>query len=96
MTKLAEFKKQWLKDPAIKAEYERLGPEFQLIRHLIEARARAGLTQAQLAERMGTRQAAIARLESGRIQPSLKTLRRYARATGTRLTFSLEPEETCP
>jgi len=96
MTKLAELKKQWLKDPALKAEYEELGPEFQLIRDMIEARTRAGLTQAQLAERMGTRQAAIARLESGRVQPSLETLRRYARATGSRLTLSLEAEEPHP
>ena len=90
MTRLTDLKKQWLKEPGFRAEYERLGPEFELIRELIEARSRAGLTQAQLAERMGTQQAAIARLEGGRVRPSMDTLRRYAKATGSRLHVTLE------
>jgi transcriptional regulator with XRE-family HTH domain len=55
---------------------------------LIEARAKAGLTQEQLAKRMQTTQAVVARLESGRVQPSTRTLRRLAAATGTRLRIS--------
>ena len=85
----AEFKKNLLADPAVRAEYDALEDEFALIEQLIEARARAGLTQAQHAERMGTKQAAVARMESGRVRPSLQTLRRYAEATGTKLVVRL-------
>ncbi|MGH8585945.1 MAG: helix-turn-helix domain-containing protein [Gammaproteobacteria bacterium] len=54
---------------------------------MIEARSRAGLTQDELAKRMGTTQPVVARLESGRIRPSTRTLERLARATGSRLIF---------
>lgn len=89
----AEFKKELLADPAVQAEYDALEEEFALIRALIEARARAGLTQEQVAERMGTKQAAIARLEGGRVRPSIKTLRRYAQATGSRVVIRLEDDQ---
>lgn len=59
---------------------------------LVAARNRAGLTQAQLAERMGTTQTAIARLERGRSKPSTRTLERFAEATGSRLRITLEPD----
>ena len=52
---------------------------------------RAALTQAELAERMETTQSVVARLESGRIHPSTRTLERVARATGTRLRISFDP-----
>jgi transcriptional regulator with XRE-family HTH domain len=58
---------------------------------MIQARAHARLTQAQLARRMGTTQAVIARLESGRTKPSTRTLERLAEATGMRLRISFEP-----
>ena len=67
------------------------GPPFELARVLIEARARAGLTQTQLAERMRTTQSVIARLQSGRGRPSTATLERLARATGSRLKITFEP-----
>ena len=60
-----------------------------LARALIEARTKAGLTQAQLAERMHTTQSVIARLEGGQVQPSTRTLGCFAKATGTRLKISL-------
>lgn len=85
-----ELKKALLCDPQARAEYKRLEDEFALIEQLIEARARACLTQAQLAERMGTQQAAVARLEGGRVRPSLATLRRYAEATGARIVVRLK------
>jgi transcriptional regulator with XRE-family HTH domain len=65
--------------------------EFALASELIEARSRAGLTQEELADRMETSQSAIARMESGRTIPSGTTLKRIARATGTRLRISFEP-----
>lgn len=91
MSKLRDLHEKWLEEPDYREEYERLGPEFELARALIEARAAAGLTQAQLAERMQTTQSVIARLESGRVQPTTSTLQRLARATGTRLKIAFEP-----
>jgi ribosome-binding protein aMBF1 (putative translation factor) len=86
-----EAAKEWLKDPEFRAAYQALEEEFALASALIEARGRAGMTQAQVAEAMGTTQAVIARLESGRVKPSTRTLERFARATGTRLRIRFEP-----
>ena len=84
-----ELAKDWLKDPAVKAEYDRLAPEFEISLELVRARQRAGLSQAELAERMGTSQSAIARLESGRTLPSAKTLIRFAEATKSKIELRL-------
>lgn len=83
--------RKWMKNPAYKAEYQALSEEFALIDALIEARDKAGLTQAQLAVRMKTTQAAIARPESGRVLPSTRTLQKFAKATGTVLKISFQP-----
>jgi DNA-binding XRE family transcriptional regulator len=88
---MREIAREWLKDPELRAEYEALEPEFALASALIEARSRAGMTQAQVAEAMGTTQAAIARLEDGLVKPSTRTLERFAKATGTRLHIRFEP-----
>ncbi len=90
MSRLRDLHEEWSKEPAYRDEFERLGPEFELARALIEARTMAGLTQAELALRMGTTQSVIARLESGRVQPTTATLQRLARATGTRLRIAFE------
>jgi ribosome-binding protein aMBF1 (putative translation factor) len=92
MTSLDELKRKALQNPEVKAEYERLEPEFRLASMLIEARAKAGLSQEQLARRMGMKQAGVARIESGRYNPSMKTLQRYAEATGHKLQISMEPQ----
>ena len=63
---------------------------------LIEVRTRAGMTQEQVANRMKTTQAVIARLEGGGSKPSTRTLERYAKATGSRLRITLEPERARP
>jgi len=86
--------KRWMKNPAYRREYEALAEEFALASALLEARGRAGLTQAQVARRMKTTQTAIARLEGGRVKPSTRTLERYARATGHRLVIGFEPVKT--
>jgi DNA-binding transcriptional regulator YiaG len=78
-------------DPAYRAAYEALEPEFALIETMMAARARAKLTQAAIAERMGTTESAVSRLESGRTRPSTRTLERYAAATGHRLKITMEP-----
>jgi ribosome-binding protein aMBF1 (putative translation factor) len=86
---------RWMRtDPAYRREYQALEPEFALIEAMIQARGHAHLTQAQLARRMGTTQAVIARLESGRTKPSTRTLERFAEATGMRLRISFEPMGT--
>ena len=90
MTRVKDLHRKWSRDRSYRTAYEDLGPEFELARTLIEARTRAGLSQAQLAKRMKTTQSVIARMESGRVRPSTKTLERVARATGTRLRISFE------
>lgn len=78
------------RDAAFELALEELRPERALMRAMAEARVRAGLTQAQLAQRMGTKQPVIARLEAGRRSPNVKTLRRLATATGSRLVVRLD------
>lgn len=89
MTKLAEVKRKLMADPQFAAEYEKADAEFAVIEALVNARSRANLTQLELARRLGTTQSAIARLEGGRVSPSLSTLRRYAEATGAKLRIEL-------
>ena len=90
MGKVSELHKKWSKDLGYKAEYDKLSLEFEIARLLIGARTQAGLTQAQLAERIQTTQSAVARFEGGRIHPSTNTLRKIAQATDTRLKISFE------
>jgi transcriptional regulator with XRE-family HTH domain len=85
-----------MKNPKYRREYEALDKEFSLAAALIEARAQAGLTQEQVAQRMKTTRAVIARLEGGGSMPSTRTLEKYAKATGTRLKISFEPDAARP
>jgi ribosome-binding protein aMBF1 (putative translation factor) len=86
-----ELHAKWMKDPKYRKAYDELEGEYRLASALIDARARAGLTQEELAARMKTKQAVIARLESGRVKPSTRTLERIATATGHRLRIVFEP-----
>jgi transcriptional regulator with XRE-family HTH domain len=92
MTKISQLHRRWSKDRDYKDAYDALGEEFDLARALIEARTAAGLTQSQLARRMGTSQSYIARLEGGRVRPSTDALERFAHATRTRLRIAFEPQ----
>lgn len=85
-----EAAQDWVKDPEFRAAYDALEEEFAVVSALIKARADAGLTQEEVARRMGTTQAVIARLEGGRVKPSTRTLERFAKATGTRLKITFE------
>jgi ribosome-binding protein aMBF1 (putative translation factor) len=89
-TTATELHDEWLKDAAYVQAYAALEEEFTLADAFIRARADAALTQEQVAERMGTTQAVIARLESGRVKPSTRTLERFAAATGTRLRIAFD------
>ena len=78
-------------DPELQAEYDRLGPRFELIGALIGARKRAGLNQGELARRMGRSQAVVSRLESAEHSPRLETLLEYVEACGHRIEFRVVP-----
>ena len=91
MTKLRDLKARLLKDPEVRRHYDAMEEEFALMAEVAKARARAGLSQAELAKRMKTTQSTIARLERGRGLPSTRTLGRFAKATGHRLKISFEP-----
>lgn len=90
MKTLQQLKAQILANPEARKEYDALGEEFGMARELIAARARMGLTQADVAQRMGTTQSAVARLESGKRPPSLRSVQRYAQAIGCRAVVRLE------
>jgi len=87
--RLHTIKRKMLADREVRAAYDNLAGEFDLARELIAARVRAGLTQAEVAERMGTSQSVIARLESGVRMPSVNTLLKFAKATRSRPIIKL-------
>ena len=76
MTSLASFRDQILSDPEALTEYKRLGPIFAVVGEMVDARQSAGLTQAELARRMGTSQSVLARLESARHMPTFNLISR--------------------
>jgi len=90
MTQVKDLHKKWMKNPKYKSEYDKLTPEFELARAIIDVRTKAGLTQAQLAKRMKTTQSVVARLEGGRVNASTETLSRIAKATGSHLTIDFD------
>lgn len=92
MKTLQDIKSELLKSPAAQAAYEAQAPEFDMARELIAARSRAGLTQNEVAQRMGTKQSVIARLEGGRSIPSMRTVQRYAQAVGARAVVRIEAQ----
>lgn len=89
MTKLAELKRRFMEDPSFARAYDEAVEDYAALEAMLRARAGTGITQAELAERMGTTQSAIARLESGRVSPTVETLQKYARALGKRLKIEM-------
>lgn len=90
---LKQFKARAFSRPGVQKAYEELESEFAFLDEILKARTSSGLTQAQLAERVGTTQSAIARLESGAGKPSVATLQRYAAALGYRVEIRLVKSE---
>ena len=84
-----KLKARLLANPRVRAEYDALAPEFEIAAELLKARQRAGLSQSELAAKMGTSQSTIARLESGQTLPRTKTLLRFAKATGSKFQIRL-------
>lgn len=87
--RLQTIRKKMLADSEVRRAYDALAEEFDLAREMIAARVRAGLTQAEVAKRMGTTQSVIARLESGAQMPSVNTLLKFAKATRSRPIIKL-------
>ena len=81
----SDWKKEVLKEPQLKAEYDRQQPEFAVIQAILDARVKKGFTQKELAQKIGTKQSVISRLESGRANPSVTFLKRVAQALNSHL-----------
>ena len=94
MSDFEKYLAERMKDPAFKAEYDALEPEFSIIQAMIDARKASGLTQQQLAEKTGIAQADISKLENGSANPSLRTLRRLAAGMGMQLKLEFVPAAT--
>ncbi|MDO8650500.1 MAG: helix-turn-helix transcriptional regulator [Candidatus Berkelbacteria bacterium] len=92
MKSLEQFKQEvFERRPEVKKAYDELAPEFELASQIIDARLKKGFSQAELAKKIGTKQSAIARLESVDYNPSIKMLKRVAKATETHLKVELRP-----
>ncbi len=89
MKNWTNLKKELLADKEVVKEYDNLAPKYTLISQLIEARLKKGLTQEQLAKRIGTKQPAIARLESGSTNVSLAFLEKITQALDTELVIKI-------
>ena len=91
MTDFDDIRKKWMQNPEFVKEYEALEEEFSLASAMIAARAHADMTQQDVAEKMETSQSYIAKLEAGAVSPTMKALKRYAAATGSRVKITFEP-----
>ena len=92
MSSYKEYKEKALKDPAVKAEYDALQPEYDLIQAMIDARKKQHLTQKELSEKTGITQADISRIENGTRNPSLEMVKRLARGMGMVLKLEFVPD----
>lgn len=91
MTNYEQYKAERMKDPEFKREYDNLEPEFAIVKALIEARNKAGLTQKELAERTGISQSDISKFERGNGNPSIKTVQRLADGMGMMMKLEFVP-----
>lgn len=89
MINYEKFKKEALKDKEVKRLYDELKPEFDLIANVMQKRIEKGLTQRELAQKMGTKQSAISRFESGNYNPSLAFLQKIAQALESELMVTI-------
>ncbi|MBI2337560.1 MAG: helix-turn-helix transcriptional regulator [Candidatus Levybacteria bacterium] len=89
MSKWEDLEKELLSNPKVKKEYDRLAPRYAVISTLLAARMKKGMTQKDIAKKLGTKQSAIARFESGNINPSLEFLQKIARVMGYKLNIRL-------
>ena len=86
----SELREELLKDEEIKAEYEALRPQYELIEQIITARTQQGITQEELAKRAGTKQSNISRFEGGSYNPSIEFIQKLANGLGKELHITLK------
>lgn len=91
-----KLKMDLMKDPKFRHEYEKLQPHFEIASQIIEARIKRGITQEELAKRMGTGQAVISRLEGMNARPSISLIQRVADALGLKVELKFTPRSTNP
>lgn len=91
---LARFREKAMENPDVQAAYEAMAPTFEVKRRMIALRKQAGLTQEQMADRLGTKKSNISRLESlGHSgSPRLATIEEYARVLGYNIKVAFEPQ----
>jgi ribosome-binding protein aMBF1 (putative translation factor) len=94
MKTLDTLKRELLADAETRAAYDAQADEYGIARELIAARTRAGLSQGEVAQRMGTTQSVVARLESGKRPPSMRTVQRFAQAVGGHVVLRIESRAT--
>lgn len=91
MSSYKEYKEKALKDPALKAEYDALQPEYDIIQAMIDARKKQNITQKELSSKTGITQADISRIENGTRNPSLSMMKRLAQGLGMQLKLEFIP-----
>jgi len=90
LTRWDDFEKKLLQDPGVKREYDKLQPEFEIAKQMLDARINKKMTQEEIAKKVGTGQAVISRLEGANASPSLDLLKRVASALGKKLVISFK------
>ncbi|MDR2360758.1 MAG: helix-turn-helix transcriptional regulator [Oscillospiraceae bacterium] len=88
-TSFTEYSKSALRNPDVRREYDALAPQYEIIAAILSARIERGITQTELARRVGTRQSNISRLERGSYNPSVEFLQKVAAALDKQLLISL-------
>ena len=91
MSSYKDYKEKALNNPEVKTEYDALGPEYDLIQAMIDARNSQNITQKELSERTGITQADISRIENGTRNPSLAMVKRIAAGLGMQLRLEFVP-----
>ena len=94
MSSYKEYKEKALQNAEVKAEYEALQPEYDIIQAMIDARVQQNMTQKELSSKTGITQADISRIENGTRNPSLSMVKKLAKGLGTRLKLEFIPVPT--
>lgn len=89
MTKFSDLHDKWMKDPKYKKAYDALEPEYAIIRAILKKRIESKMSQKDLAKKLGTKQSAISRLESGTYNPTLSFLKKLSTALGGKLEIKI-------
>ncbi|OGJ04920.1 transcriptional regulator [Candidatus Nomurabacteria bacterium RIFOXYC2_FULL_36_19] len=85
----SDVKKEWLKDPKFRKSYDDLEPEYSIIRAILRKRIESKMSQKDLAKKLGTKQSAISRLESGNYNPTLSFLKKLSSTLGGKLEIKI-------